>query len=81
MERSANQYTARMDHAEAGIKLIDDFFALEERTAEEDKLRYGLEYGVAHGILTQDEMDECLRAYHDSYMASSSTLADLPNTT
>lgn len=50
-------------HAEEGIELIDLYFALEERTSEEDKLRYGLKYGVEHGILTETEADLCLKAF------------------
>lgn len=49
--------------ANEAVSHIDEFFALEERTSEEDKLRYGLRYGVEHGILTEDEAIECERAY------------------
>lgn len=69
MEVSENHHTQpikghrRHDHALEGMKIIDDFYAMEERTSEEDRLRYGLQYGVSHGILTQEEADMCEKAY------------------
>jgi hypothetical protein len=53
---------------------IDTFFDTESRLTEEDKLRYGLKSGVEHGILTQDDADECERAF----LATRNSSLDVP---
>lgn len=52
-----------IDHAAIATRSIAEFFAFEEAEDEESKLRNGLRYGVEHGILTQDEADQCFFAY------------------
>lgn len=49
--------------ADYAIQRVDQFFELEERTSEEDKLRYGLQYGVEHGFLTEEDAIACERAF------------------
>lgn len=51
------------DHAAMATRAIAEYFAFEESEDEEAKLRSGLRYGTQHGILTQDEADQCLHAY------------------
>lgn len=70
----------RNREADEGIRVIDEFFALEAQLSEEDKLVYGLKYGVEHGILTQDEMDACLQAYHDGLTGAMPNQVDPPTT-
>ena len=52
-----------IDHAKAGMEIIDTFFAEEQKLTEEDRLRYGLAHGVEHGYLSSVEADECMRAF------------------
>lgn len=53
----------RLNHAEEGIHIIEEYFEFEERQTEEEKLQEGLKYGVEHGILTTDEASQCYQAF------------------
>lgn len=79
MEASDNQNTVPMrdgkrlhggDLAAHAVEKIDTYFQLDAQMSEENKLQEGLLYGVEHGILTQDEADECLRAFHMGFIST-----------
>lgn len=52
--------TPMRDHAYEATKAIAEYFAWEQETSEEEKLREGLAYGVEHGIITVDEEQMCM---------------------
>lgn len=56
----------RVDHAREGIRIIDEFFDLDSKMSEEDKLHQGLSWAVEHGWMSQSEADNCMLDYVNS---------------
>lgn len=74
MEASENMRTQPMPNRrvkdDAMIAKIDSFFETERQMSDEDRVSEGLQWGVEHGFVTEDERDAYLRAYHLGYMHS-----------
>ena len=68
----------RVDHAEEGLRIIDEFFETEARLSEEDKFHAGIEWAKEHGWMSEAQGEYLEKDFHDSLAEPLQSPTDWP---